>query len=114
MKHEEGRRKEGRKEGGGEKEKCIYTSKAKQQSCAHHFLCAEREEDISSEVEGGDLLCAAACGGVLPEQLSPGGEQLEGFVCVTQLQLWWVRGGERRKEREGGGREGQWMNGQEG
>ena len=44
------------------------------------------------------------CGGVLSEQLSPGGEQLEGFVCVTQLQLWWVGGGEGegRREEEGG------------
>ena len=83
MKREEGRRGGKVVEEGGEKEKWIHISKEKQQLCAHRFLCAEREEDISSEVEGGDLLCAAACGGILSEQLSPGGEQLKGFVCVT-------------------------------
>ena len=102
MKREEGRG--GEAEEGGEKERCIHTTKEKQQLCAHRFLCADREEDISSEVEGGDLLCAAACGGILFEQLFPGGEQLKGFVCVTQLQFWRLgeREGEGRRKERGG------------
>ena len=76
--------------------------------CAHRFLCADWKEDISSEVEGGDLFCAAACGGILSEQLSPGREQLEGFVCVTQLQRWWVGRKEEKGEKRVEG--GQWMN----
>lgn len=55
--------------------------------CTHHSLSAEREEDVSPEVQGGDLLCAAPCRGILSKQLPPGGHQLERLVCVPELQL---------------------------